>query len=185
MKERSFSLRPFPLAGAPPPLEIVGGVTRSSDSFAISYVLRGAVAELAIPSPADSPGRRDGLWEETCFELFIAPEGEASYWELNLSPAGHWNVYRFGDYRQGMEEETAFASLPFKVTNGPDSLRLDLVLDLSGVVQKRRVLDVGVCAVLKHADGTASYWALAHCVPKPDFHRRDAFILKMDGMDGD
>ena len=65
--------------------------------------------------PADMPARRDRLWEETCFEFFLAVKNSPRYWEFNLSPAGHWNVYRFADYRQGMQEEPAFASLPFSV----------------------------------------------------------------------
>ena len=44
------------------------------------------------------PRRRDRLWEETCLELFLGEEGSERYWEFNLSPAGHWNVYRFEFY---------------------------------------------------------------------------------------
>src|SRR4030042_7193941 len=59
------------------------------------------------------------------FSLFPFPgEGSERYWEFNLSPAGHWNVYRFASYRKEMREEPAFASLPFRVRTEPEALRL-------------------------------------------------------------
>ncbi len=52
------------------------------------------------------------------------------YWEFNLSPAGDWNVYRFTDYRQGMEEETAISSLPFNLEMRSRIWQLDLKFDV-------------------------------------------------------
>lgn len=53
-----------------------------------------------------APGRFDGLWETTCFELFLQPEAAMpSYWEVNFSPRGDWNVYALDGYREGLREE--------------------------------------------------------------------------------
>jgi len=65
-------------------------------------------ARVIVP-PFAGKGRTDGLWQETCFELFImqdsADEGEpaAHYVELNLSPSEQWAAYDFATYRAGME----------------------------------------------------------------------------------
>jgi hypothetical protein len=179
MNDRPFSLQPFPSANALPSLKITGNIARRSNTLAIRYALLGPLAELAIPAPADLPARRNGLWEETCFEFFLGVKDSDGYWEFNLSPAGDWNVYRFAAYRQGMQEETAFPSLPFSVQNQSDSLRLALELDLEKIVQPDQALEVAISAVLKPKDGEVTYWALTHPRPQADFHWRDSFILDL------
>ena len=64
----------------------------------LRYELTGDLTQLRIPAP-QSPGEADGLWEHTCFEAFIAVEGEAGYHEFNFSPSGQWAAYAFSDYR--------------------------------------------------------------------------------------
>ena len=118
MNLRNFALTPFtPLR---PGLEVAvtGSLVRDARTLAITYTLRGPLAGLVIPAPDPRPARRDGLWEATCFEFFLAAPGTPAYWEFNLSPAGHWNVYRFADYRTGMTEETAVKALEVRVRRG-------------------------------------------------------------------
>ncbi len=179
MNDRSFSLKPFPPAGPRLHLKITGSIVRRADTLAIRYALRGRLAELAIPAPADLPARKNGLWEETCFEFFLAVKNSPQYWEFNLSSAGHWNVYRFQAYRQGRQEETAFRSLPFSVQSRPDSLLLALKIDLERIVPADQALEVAIAAVIKLLDGQATYWALTHPGPQADFHRRDCFIVDL------
>jgi hypothetical protein len=179
MKDQNFSLWPFQPADSLPHLKITGNVARRSNEFAIRYAIHGQLAELVIPGPTDIPGRRNGLWEETCFEFFLAVKDSPGYWEFNLSPPGHWNVYRFAAYRQGMQEEMAFTSLPFRVQKQSDALRLALELDLDKIVKTGQILEVAISAVIKPKKGEVTYWALTHCGPQPDFHRRDSFILEL------
>lgn len=179
MIHKAFSLKPFPAAGLPPDIGIVGYAARNEEKLSVMYELRGPLTQLVIPAPADMPARRDKLWEETCFEFFLSPKNSDRYWEFNLSPAGQWNVYRFASYREGIQEEPAFASLPFAVEVRPDALRLSLELDLTTIIQRDLTVSVGIAAVIKLTDGKINYWALAHTGPKPDFHRRDGFILEL------
>jgi hypothetical protein len=179
MKPRRFSLKPHPLAGPRPPIEINGAIARQAHTLDLGYVLYGQVAEVVVPLPADTPGRRHRLWEGTCFEFFLAARNSPRYWEFNLSPAGHWNVYRFAGYRQGMQEETAFTSLPFSVRNRPDSVALTLEVDVARIFLPGAVLEVGLAAVVKLAGGETTYWALTHSGPQPDFHCRDSFIMEL------
>lgn len=41
----------------------------------------------------------------------------------------------------------------------------------------------GLSAVIEEADGTLSYWALAHPAGKPDFHHPDCFVLELPAPD--
>ncbi|MFZ2088101.1 MAG: hypothetical protein WAU47_05965, partial [Desulfobaccales bacterium] len=92
---------------------------------------------------------------------------------------GHWNVYRFAAYRQGMAEEAAFAVLPFTSRREPGFFRLEVSLDLAGLIPADAALDAAIAAVIKDRDGRVSYWALAHPGQQADFHRREAFIIEL------
>ena len=179
MNHHNFFLQPFSPAGPLVHLQITGNIGRRANTLAIHYQLLGHLAELVIPAPADVPARKNCLWEGTCFELFLAVKNSPQYWECNLSPAGHWNVYRFGAYRQGMQEEMAFTSLPFRVQKESDSLQLALEVELDKIVQADQPLDVAISTVIEHRDGEVTYWALIHRGPQADFHRRDSFILEL------
>ena len=179
MNDQSFVLRPFPPASALPELKFNGSISRRSNTLAIRYALFGDRAKLVIPEPTDMPARKNGLWKETCFEFFLGVKNAQRYWEFNLSPAGHWNVYRFAAYRQGMHEELAFTSLPFSVQSQSDSLLLALELNVDKIVQVDQPLEVAISAVIIHRDAEVTYWALTHCGPQADFHRRDSFIAEL------
>jgi len=174
MNARTFALQPW----APrPDLKITGKIARRGQTIIIHYELCGELPAVALPPPADVPARRHGLWQETCFEFFLAVQNSPQYWEFNLSPAGHWNVYHFADYRQGMAEEVAFASLPFSVQRQPDSMLLILEVDLTKIIPADQPLEIGISAVIKLREGEATYWALSHPGPQADFHRRDSFSV--------
>ena len=179
MTGRSFSLQPFSPIGPPLNFKITGHIARRPRQLAISFALQGQLAELMIPAPADMPARRHGLWEETCFEFFLGVKDSPQYWEFNLSPAGHWNVYRFVGYRQGMTEETAFTSLPLSVRRRPDLLRVALELEAERIMAADQPLMVGIAAVIKFRDQGLTYWALLHPGPQADFHRRDSFLVEL------
>jgi hypothetical protein len=179
MNARSFCLKPFPSACALPDVEITGSIARRYNTLAVRYSVLGAAAELVVPAPAEEPARRQGLWEETCFEFFVAVRNAPRYWEFNLSPAGHWNVYRFADYRQGMQEEPAYAALPFDFWNQPGAFALTLGCSLDRIIPGDQPLEVGISAVLKHHSGEPTWWALTHPGPQPDFHRRVSFVVEV------
>jgi hypothetical protein len=178
MKTRNFSLVPFPDNG-PLPFKIIGSFFRRDPIFGLNYQLLGRIRDIEVPSPADRPSRRIGLWEHTCFEFFIGPRDSPRYWEFNLSPSGDWNIFRFETYRQGLFEEEAFSSLPFTTRVQPDSLQVVLEMDLSIIIPAVQPLQMAVSAVLKTNSGDMSWWALTHPGPEFDFHHRDGFIIKL------
>jgi hypothetical protein len=179
MNDQSFSLAPFPAARPLPSLSIEGTIARRAATLTISYRLLGRLRDLVMPARAATPERREGLWMDTCFEVFLAGKCARRYWEFNLSPAGHWNVYRFTSYREGMAEEPAFTALPFTVETPRQVLTLALEIDLEKIVPADLALEVAISAMLRHKDGSMTHWALIHRGPQPDFHRRDSFIIAL------
>jgi hypothetical protein len=178
MNEQSFSLQPFGLNSLPD-LKINGSIARNANNLTVRYELLGDLNKILIPAIANLPARKHELWAETCFEFFLGIQNSTRYWEFNLSPAGYWNVYRFDDYRQGMQEETAVTSLPFSVQLQASTLLLTLELDLSKFIPADQALEVAITAVIKPKDGDVTYWALSHSGSQADFHRRDSFIVEL------
>ncbi|MBW4620544.1 MAG: DOMON-like domain-containing protein [Cyanosarcina radialis HA8281-LM2] len=179
MNDRSFSLQPFPGSSPLPDIEIAGKIARHSNTLTIAYQLVGTLAEIAIASPSARPARKHELWEETCFEFFIATPNSSQYWEFNLSPAGDWNVYRFASYRAGMEEEMAFELLPFSVQTRSNAFLLDLKLNLDPIVSPETNLQIAISTVIKSKNGDISYWALTHPGVQADFHHPDGFAIAL------
>jgi hypothetical protein len=173
-----FTLQPFFGDRLSPAIELDGKIDRSGGSLSIEYRLTGDLTQVEIAPPA-APTRKFELWEATCFEFFLGIPGDRDYWEFNLSPAGDWNIFHLDDYRQGLRNELAFPSLPFKVEQQPNSLLLALEFDLSKIVSVDRSIEVSVTTVIRSIGGEISYWALTHCGSEADFHRRDSFAIEM------
>ncbi|MCC5605236.1 DOMON-like domain-containing protein [Nostoc sp. CHAB 5834] len=186
MNDQTFSLQPFPSTKSLPNLKIAGNISRNGNKLAIRYMLEGDLKKIAlakptggIAPPSNTPSRKHELWEDTCFEFFLGIKDSAQYWEFNLSPAGHWNVYRFDGYRQGMQEETAFEKLPFNIQNQADGLTLVLDVDLHKIISAKQAIEVGITTVIKERNGDVTYWALTHQDAEADFHLRDSFIVEL------
>jgi hypothetical protein len=161
-------------------LEITGKIARrDNSSLCVDFLVAGATAKIDIPAHARLPLRKASLWEETCFEIFLSPKGSRRYWEFNMSPSGHWNVYRFSAYREGMCEETAFESLPFSTNRADGCFTLSLEIEPERIIEDERRLVVGVSAVIRAKEGGTFFWALTHCGLKPDFHDRESFIIEV------
>jgi hypothetical protein len=182
MNETCFVLFPFErsiLRSTVSNLQISGRILRVENTLTLDFRLCSPVGEILIPDRAETPLRQDDLWQSTCFECFLAAKGRPQYWEFNLSPAGHWNVYRFTHPRQGMTEEVAFTALPFECRFTPLGLSLVWSVDLGRIIPADQALEIGVTAVLEHRNRQKSYWALSHPGLEADFHRRDSFKIEL------
>ena len=175
--KHGFTLVPFTVNYAPE-IEITGAIARQNNRLKIVYRLAGT-SQVIIPEATDKPTRQYDLWEHTCFEFFLRLENSTKYWEFNLSPAGHWNVFRFPNYRQDIAEEMTFASLPFQVSRQADLLQLDLEVNLDKIIAGDRQLEVAITTVIEDKERRLSYWALTHPGTEADFHHPDSFIIKL------
>lgn len=179
MNRRNFSLQPFAATGSARPVVIDGIISRRSHTLILEYFVTGRPAAVAIPARAPTPLRLDGLWQDTCFECFLAVKCSPQYWEFNISPAGHWNVYRFTEYRRGMTEETAFQFLPCTCSADDNLLALALQIDLAKIVADDQQLEIAVSAVIRYRNMERDYWAVTHADSAPDFHRRECFTIQL------
>jgi hypothetical protein len=158
-------------------LSIDGFVLYQQGLLELSYHLHGDLAQVLFPTAVEIPVRQFALWEATCLEFFLAPSGQAEYWEFNLSPNGNWQVFHLDGYRQGLRDEAAINYLPFTVQQTSDSLKLTLSIDLTALVAPDTSLEMGITAVIQAKDGDYSYWALKHPGAAADFHLRDSFTI--------
>ena len=151
----------------------IGGV-------ALNYRLKGQLDSLRIPPPHRSEFI-DGLWEHTCFEVFFAVAGSDAYREFYFSPSGQWAAYAFRNYRERDEFAIQELSPQISVTRFADHLELNAVLEptLLPSAPPGANLQLGLSAVIEAADGSRSYWALAHPAAQPDFHHRAAMTLTL------
>lgn len=174
-----------PFAAAPPgaPFDVLARLRRRPDRLEFRLAITGP--GLAVP-PADpaAPGRRDGLWRRTCAELFIGVVGEPGYLEWNLSPSGHWNLYRFDGYREGMRAEPAVTAAAPRVTRHGNGVIIESSLPLAALGLATAELEAGPCAVVETAGGSLSHWASAHQAEQPDFHDRRGFTVRLESAPG-
>jgi hypothetical protein len=175
----NFALQPFPTTSKLPQIEINGRVSRKGNDLLIEYQLFGDLNAISIDPPASTPSRQFHLWETTCFEFFIGIPGDRNYWEFNLSPSGDWAVFALDDYRQGLRDELAFTSLPFKVDLYPNYITLSLEFDLSELILAEQDLEMSVTTVIKSSQNELSYWAIKHSGKEADFHLRDSCIINL------
>lgn len=173
---RTHALQCHPATPAGAALSLAVQVHVDEAEWVLQYRLMGPMASLRIP-PTASPGPADGLWQHTCFEAFVAAEGEAAYREFNFSPSGQWAAYRFQAERvRDIEEDATRPVLHISAT--ADHLQLTARLPL-GSLPAGRMLELGLCTVIEESDGRLSYWAIAHPGQRPDFHHRDSRALRL------
>lgn len=176
------ALRPFQADPASAGLHLSCEARWNAGVLALHFSLGGSLRDLQLPALNPQPQRRDGLWQSTCFEAFLARPGDQGYWELNLAPSGDWNVYRLSGYRQGLQAEQRISGLPFQQrlhgqAGGEQQVELELLLDLRALVGDVDQLQLSATAVLDHQQHGCSYWAWRHSGSEPDFHRRESFLL--------
>lgn len=180
-----------PAAPCPAVAGLEARVSRLDDGgLCVAYELSGEVERLRLPQRA--AGFADGLWQHTCFELFLAEPGNPAYREFNFSPSGQWAAYAFGDYRQpdpDFRHAAAPASVPvpapaISMRHAPRRLELEARVPAALLPPLGTALELGLSAVVEGEDGSIAWWALAHPGPRPDFHRRDAFILRLPAPPG-
>lgn len=178
-----FQLRPFAAGATTEKLHLYGCLSRRYGAIQIEYKVEGTLDDICWQSNFHVKGRCHELWRQTCFELFFGIKGDSTYWEVNLSPGGCWNIYYFTNYRTGMREERAVGQPVCHVVRGGDHLSLACTLDFNGLIDDFSDLEVGISSVLQTIDGSVSYWALDHHGRKPDFHNRKSFSVVLPGAE--
>jgi len=146
----------------------------------LTYFLNGDISQIEIPPPS-APRIGTQLWQHTCFEAFIAVEGQSAYHEFNFAPSGEWAVFGFLSYRKRGSQVRQTTPPRIAVRSTRSRLELACLVRLDGLstVHPRASLRLGLSAVIEASDGL-SYWALCHPAGKPDFHDADGFTLRLE-----
>jgi hypothetical protein len=149
-------------------------------SLALTYSLKGDITRLRIP-PSRNSRRAAGLWQHTCFEVFVSEKGKQPYWEFNFSPSGEWAAYAFKGYRDGGPIEDDGPNPEIVVRSAANSFELEALvrLDRLQTLPPQMPLRLVLSVVIEENDGTLSYWALKHPPGKPDFHHPESFALEL------
>ena len=152
-------------------------------SILLRYDIVGEMRHVRFPWIQVPDQRLDGLWQTTCFEVFLRTAGATDYLEYNFSPRSHWAAYKFDDYRQGMTA-TRDARPPHVGALQADDEKSGYVtaeLDLSRMawLPTSEPWMLGLSAVIEERNGHKSYWALKHPDGPPDFHHPDCFALEL------
>lgn len=168
------------LATGVPVFTVAAAAWREGSAVHMQY--RIAAARPVLVMPTSGPGeRRDGLWQNTCCELFLGAATGSAYVEMNLSPAGDWALYHFSGYRRRTTELTAETPTIHTQWKGED-LWVDAVVDVESwaVPWLAGQVRVGLSAVLEFEGGRRAYHALAHPRDVPDFHDVRGWLDALD-----
>jgi hypothetical protein len=133
-------------------------------------------AAVIVP-PFAGQGRADGLWQTTCFELFLQEPGGTAYCEINLSPSEQWAAYDFTGYRNGMADHTMPQDADCTLRRGGGMMIFDGAIRTASLPPLP--WQFGLAAVIEEAGGVKSYWALAHAPGKADFHNPACFVARL------
>lgn len=157
---------------------VVSGTRATGGFITVRYHVKGTIGHIALPAEME-PGRADGLWQTTCFELFTRDVGDIAYREYNFSPSRLWAAYGFADYRKDMHPIDIWAPR-IEALHKSD----ELVVDVTFVSPRLGPQMIGACAVIEEKDGRKSFWALAHPPGKPDFHHPSCLAYELPASDG-
>ncbi|MBB3861029.1 hypothetical protein GGQ88_002301 [Novosphingobium hassiacum] len=164
---------------AHPPLAVTSVQARVLALDARWLTLRWRVegaGQLFVP-PFAGKGRADGLWQTTCFEMFVRPDGGDAYAEFNLSPSQAWAAYDFSGYRAGMAERAMVRDPVSTPRRGQSVLIFDAAIPAASLPSLPWTY--GLTAVIEETGGRKSYWAMAHGSERPDFHDEACFAARL------
>ncbi|HET7815975.1 MAG TPA: DOMON-like domain-containing protein [Sphingomicrobium sp.] len=176
-----FNLTPHPsIPPADPPFKVWASVDHAASFGAMAttniwFGIGAPASRFVIPEGAGGE-RLDELWQTTCFEAFLRPDGEEAYQEWNFAPSGDWAAYDFASYRVGMAEAEVGSPPYIRMEDNLTWWAVGATIAIDAATRWQ----LGLSAVLEEKDGSKSYWALAHPPgDKPDFHAPDCFAARL------
>ncbi|MNK19540.1 hypothetical protein D3C87_377620 [compost metagenome] len=173
-------LKPFASTADTQLLQVSANALRKEQGrWLIEFQIEGDLSTMKWPETfAIVESRKDDLWKHTCLEAFFAEtlDPESPYVEMNCSPSGDWNIYVFSGYRQNL---TPLSSCKVTLVEREGVEKgVHFTISVDGLPPTSR-LHIGLTAVIEHANGNVSHWALAHPGIKADFHDKHGFLLEL------
>lgn len=143
----------------------------------LSYLIQSRSWIHIPPLQTTTPIRADELWLDNCLECFFSLDDSTSYTELNVSPDGRFNLYRFDSYRHPTPPKTYAGDVFLSpapddhfTTSAPKNYWIRHISIELDAVSQLTLQRFNLCVILYHADnGTPIYYAISHADPA-DFH---------------
>ncbi len=183
-----FSLVPFEPTPDIPNLQ--GIVTRDGQKLHIEFKplpLNGIVWPTTNSQQGVKSKRKDNLWQTTCFECFFGTPDSDSYIEINASPNGNWQAYRFNSYREltSTHDKVSVQVQTNIYSSGEKSIALDIEFHEPPFVTPatRDYWNISISVVLERESGDHLYFAGSHPQDKPDFHLSELRALAISQSD--
>ena len=140
----------------------------------------------ALRLPDERPAEAaDQLWRHTCCELYVGVAGDVAYREFIWSPSGQWAMYDLANYRvrDAIRLNVTLPAPVIRFASDAAGWTLQTRIDAAALPTVAGAqIELGVAVVLEAADGNLSYWALRHAATRPDFHRRESFVLRLSDL---
>lgn len=175
-----MELSPFLSTSITDQFTVHGELNLQDKQFVAVYDVAGPLQHLTIPMPTEAPKRVEGLWESTCFEVFLKNENQLSYEEFNFSPTGNWHHMNFSSYRNMTSEASEVVTPKIELSKSENEIRLEVKFTPQNIEIENICCNLTV--ILETKDLQKHYYALKH--PKesePDFHHKDGFIYRING----
>lgn len=144
--------------------------------FTLGFRITGAIDEIIFPEISKLKSRKTGLWNSTCFELFISKPETETYHEFNFSPSGFWNCFISKFYRSGITE-AEFPEPGFSFEKLPDSINFHFSFILKNLNYVTESIIFNPVLVLELKPGKLTFWANIHPPKEADFHDKSKWIL--------
>ena len=148
----------------------------------VVYELSGDLDEVLLSKPLLNPARKMGLWESTCFEMFIKNAHDEQYLEFNVTSEYNWNVFNFPHKGARIKEFQGISNIGISGEITKDSFCLNYSIPLDKLPPKlwsTGNMKIGLSSVVETKEGDLSYWALSHPDKKPNFHHQESFTYDL------
>ena len=149
-------------------------------SLSLKFQLSGNLEKILWPNTDGNHQRKDHLWKQSCFELFIKNKNKSHYYEFNYGPKSFWNIYTLSSYRKNLTPLLSPIN-PQIYFHQIDQRNIDIQVTqelcfLEDYLEAKK-MQINLCCVIMHKDQSYEYWALKH-LNKPDFHDPNTFSLE-------
>lgn len=176
--ENENSLRPF--TNQTFPFEVTSKISIVNEFLIVEYSVAKNIDSIILPAIKTNPGRTIGLWNRTCFELFLRPKNLKEYIEFNFSPSHDWNCFKFNDLNDELREWIQVKKIDLKTFTDQNLFHLKAQITLKNLplsFLNHHQLQFSTTAVIEenNLENPKSYWAIKHTDNKPNFHHPESF----------
>jgi len=154
-------------------IEIKASFETTDNTIKASFEITGDISNYIFNHPSRQT-RKNELWKETCFELFLAHKNSSEYYEANISPSTEWNFYNFSDYKTDMKEKKDIYAPLISSVKMVDKYSISFEFEFNAI---RSNLSFNLCVILLDKEGIRDFYSIHRKKENVDFHDREYWSL--------